>query len=149
MTCSPTDPPVNTIRLKFEVTSSCVVSVLGKQSTYEIVPWRAKDDSRDIYSLYVGTQPVAKMLRLTGNITSSIARVVAILLLWLLLDFYSTYYGTVLSPSVYAYFVSHTYIVAILLVTSTVALNYVFFKPIYSFVYLLIVVIWWCYFVVR
>ena len=148
MTCSPTDPPVNTMRLKFEVTSSCVVSVLGRQSSYEIVPWYGKGSNREVHSLYVGTQPVAKMLQLAGNITSSIVRVVAILILWFLLDFYSMVYGTVLSPNIYAYFISHTMLVAILLVTSTIALNYLFFKPVYPLIYIAIVFIWY-HFVVK
>lgn len=148
MTCSPTEPPVNTMRLKFEVTSSCVVSVIGKQSSYDIVPWFDKGSNRDVHSLYVGTQPVTKMLQVTGNITSSITRIVAILMLWFLLDCFSTVYGTALPPNIYAYFISHTMLAAILLVTGTIALNYLFFKPVYSFIYITIALVWF-YFVVK
>lgn len=139
--CSPTDPPANTMRMRFEVAHSCVVSVLGKQCAYDILPWR------DIHVLYVGTQPIVKMLQPAGTITSSVARIAAILMLWFILDFYSAFYGTILSPKIYAHVIAHTYVAATLLVFTTIALNYLFFKPIYSFLYISPVFIWY-YFVI-
>ena len=144
MSCNPDDAPENTMRMKFEVANTCVVSVLGKQSAaYDIVPW-CDGKGASVYSLYVGTQPIAKMLRPAGTITSSVARIIAILMLWFILDFYSQFYGTILSPNIYAHLIARTYIAAILLVATTIAVNYLVFRPIYSLLYALIVLI--CYY---
>jgi hypothetical protein len=87
------------------------------------------------------------MLQPAGTITSSVARIAAILMLWFILDFYSAFYGTILSPKIYAHVIAHTYVAATALVLTNIALNYLFFKPIYSFLYISPVFIWY-YFVI-